>query len=191
MRIVNKRRFILFLISVLLIGILVGATGTYFIAGTETEAEVPEPEAQIVFVEKPVEKLVYATDYGKDLQYLAMCLYFEAAGCSDEHQQLVAGVVLNRVKAADYPDTISEVLTDTKFGKQYECGEKMVSEEAYSEALSTAPDELRRCKVNALAALYGLVEIPEGVIFQSNFKQGSGVYKELKTSYSSTYFCYR
>lgn len=123
------------------------------------------------------------TEYELDL--LAAIIYCEAGSdsCSDRHQQLVGQVVLNRVASDSFPDTIYDVVTQEKPTLQYS---------TYKVALKIPPDEIpERCYDNALAVLMGEVDCPDNVVFQANFKQGSGIYEEHKTSYSTTYFCYR
>lgn len=120
--------------------------------------------------------LGYAKISFDELYRLARQVYIEA-GCSwisDEHQQMVATVVMNRVESDAWPDTVYEVLTQRG---QY----------AYR---NLNPDE--RAARNALAVLEGRRALPAGVVYQSNFPQGSGVYLSIYDSYlgTTTYFCW-
>lgn len=115
----------------------------------------------------------------EELELLAKLIYCEAGSdeISDEHQQLVAQVVINRVNDDRFPNTISEVIYQKG---QYACvgNTRWGSEEV--------PE---RCYNNALKALNGEVQAPGDLIFQANFEQGTEIYKIFKTSYSITYFC--
>lgn len=111
-----------------------------------------------------------------ELYRLARQVYIEA-GCawiSDEHQRMVATVVLNRVESDLFPDTVYGVLTQKG---QY----------AYRDL---NPDE--RAVRNALAVLEGYRALPSGVLYQSNSIQGSGVYLSIYDRYlgTTTYFCW-
>lgn len=60
------------------------------------------------------------TDYTKhDLEWLAKIVHAEAEGESDEGKTAVANVILNRVKNADFPDNIYDVIFDSKYGVQF------------------------------------------------------------------------
>lgn len=115
----------------------------------------------------------------EELELLAKLIYCEAGsdGISDEHQQLVAQVVINRVNDGRFPNTISEVIYQKG---QYACvGNTRWNSEEVPE----------RCYNNALKVLNGEVQAPGDLIFQANFEQGTEIYKIFKTSYSITYFC--
>lgn len=115
----------------------------------------------------------------EELELLARLIYCEAGSdeISDEHQQLVAQVVINRVNDDRFPNTISEVIYQKG---QYACvGNTRWNSEEVPE----------RCYNNALKVLNGEVQAPDNLIFQANFEQGTEIYKIFKTSYSITYFC--
>ena len=97
---------------------------------------------------------------------------------SDEHQRLVASVVLNRMASPEFPDTMYEVLTAPG---QY--GGTIWQRQ-------TRPSE--RAVRNALYVLENGSQAPAGVIFQSNFSWlGSGVWKAIPDRYlATTYFGY-
>ena len=134
---------------------------------------------------EPIEEQepVWWTEY--DLDLLAAVIFYEAGSdnCTDEHQQLVGQVVINRMNDTRYPDTVYDVITDRKFGVQYSTANKVVSN-AGSDVIP------QRCYDNALVVLNGEIECPRDIIYQANFKQGTGIYKTFKTSYSTTYFCH-
>lgn len=56
----------------------------------------------------------------EDLYWLSRIVSAEASGESYEGQVAVANSILNRVKSNDFPDTIKEVIFDTKYAVQYE-----------------------------------------------------------------------
>lgn len=113
-----------------------------------------------------------------DLELLARIINAEAGGCTDEHQLLVGNVVLNRVASSSFPNTI--------YGVIYQKGQYSPT---WNGAINKTPSE--QAYKNAQRLLNGERFCPKNVVFQANFKQGSGVYKAISTSYSTTYFCYR
>jgi|GEM_PF-3278983 len=121
-----------------------------------------------------------------DLELLAKIVMCEAGSdwITDEHQQLVASVVMNRVNSPHFPDTIEEVIFQT--------GQYAPTWDGSWE--STVPNE--RTYENARYVLENGSIAPSNVIYQANFAQGSGVYKRFENPYTSdqvykyTYFCY-
>lgn len=115
-----------------------------------------------------------------DLYYLAAAVCREAGGASEEIQLLVANVIINRVNSSLYPDTIYGVLTDYKqYGMMWKYGvsfpdwaNQKVIDQCYSVAKRILDGE-RFC--------------PENVLFQAEFEQGSGIFKQFGDEY---YFCY-
>lgn len=135
--------------------------------------------------EQPDEILQWWTDYELDL--LAAVIYHEAGSdeCSDRHQQLVGQVVVNRMNSDEFPNTIYDVITQVKPNIQYSTYKNVVRDAGNRDIIP------QRCYDNALAVLNCEVECPDNIVWQANFKQGSGVYEEMHTSYSVSYFCYR
>ena len=84
----------------------------------------------------------------------------------------------------EFPDTIYDVVTQQN-PTQYSTYKKVLRDAGNRDIVS------QRCYDNALAVLNGEVECPDNIVWQANFKQGSGVYEEIHTSYSVSYFCYR
>ena len=122
-----------------------------------------------------------------DVDALAAVVYHEAGyGCTDRHQELVAAVVLNRVRHSDFPDTITGVITQK--GQYF--GADLSYEGQYMRSAMQA-DVWEHCKSIAVKALRGEVDCPSDVVFQANFPQGNGIYEYGYTSYSVTYFCYK
>lgn len=114
------------------------------------------------------------TVYPEGIELLAEVMYHENWHTDKEHlaAYYTGAVVLNRVKSKDFPNTIKEVL--------YQKGQYSTISRFYTRQL---PEECYHlaCK------LFKYNEVPENVIFQAMFKQGSGVYKKINTDY----FCYR
>ena len=142
----------------------------------DTDAPVDEQQDEI---------LQWWTDYELDL--LAAVIYHEAGSdeCSDRHQQLVGQVVINRMNSDEFPNTIYDVITQVKPNIQYSTYKNVVRDAGNRDIIP------QRCYDNALAVLNSEVECPDNIVWQANFKQGSGVYEEMHTSYSVSYFCYR
>ena len=83
-------------------------------------------------------------------------------------------MVLNRINSADFPDTLKEVIYEKG---QYECVNNGSIYEEYDEVAFEIAEGL-------------LVEgsiLPESVVFQAEFKQGSAVYEKV----GNTYYCYK
>ena len=98
----------------------------------------------------------------------------EAGDQCDECQQAVVTVVLNRVKSKYFPNTVQSVI----FQKgQYAC--------TWDGHYDRTPSE--QVKQNVKRVLEGKgIDVPENVVFQSQFPQGSGTWKKIGTET----FCY-
>lgn len=142
----------------------------------ETQPVTTEPVMGNV-IEPSEETKSYTDD---DLFYLAAAVCREAGGESEEIQLLVANVIINRVNSSIYPDTIYDVLTEYKqYGTMWEYGVSFPD---------WADDKVKeQCYSVAKRILEGERFCPENVLFQAEFKQGSGVYKQFGDDY---YFCY-
>lgn len=128
-------------------------------------------------VELEVEKPKYTED---DLFCLAAAVCREAGGENEDIQMLVANVVLNRVNSPHYPDSIRGVLTQRKqYGMMWKNG---ISFPSWAKEKT-----IDQCYSVAKKILEGERVCPENVIYQAEFKQGDGVYKE----YPGFYFCYK
>lgn len=114
-----------------------------------------------------------------DLFYLAAAVCCEAGSSSEEVQLLVANVVINRVSSPLYPNTVHDVLTQYKqYGAMWKYG--------ISFPKWATQDVKNQCFDVAQRILDGERVCPANVLFQAEFKQGSGVYKEV----DGFYFCY-
>ena len=146
-------------------------------APTETTdvADEPTEETTEPVVSTEPEK-TYTDD---DLFYLAAAVCREAGGESEEIQLLVANVVINRVNSSIYPDTIYGVLTDYRqYGMMWKYG---VSFPKWADQKT-----IDHCYDVARRILDGERVCPDNVLFQAEFVQGSGIYKE----FDGFYFCY-
>ncbi|MEA4896147.1 MAG: cell wall hydrolase [Oscillospiraceae bacterium] len=151
------------------------------IAETAREMGLSETDPIIVRAKEiwDAEQLQYFLDRG----IIATVIYNEAwAGCTERHRELVAAVIMNRVKSDKFPDTVYDVVAQKG---QYLIGY------ANGDPHYTPPLEVRKeCEAIAELALRGEIDCPDNVLYQAEFKQGTGVYEVCKTSYSTTYFCY-
>ena len=112
-----------------------------------------------------------------DLDILANVIAGEALSCPLDHQIAVAAVVMNRVDDPRFPDTVAEVVgQEGQYSESYLTG--------------TAPDS---CYKAAEIAYNGESDVPNNVIYQANFPQGTAVWwrSDVDTGWyqSTTYFC--
>jgi len=137
------------------------------------------------------QKLSKYTD--EDIRILATTVYYEAGSTTEQLREYVAQVVLNRVADKRFPNTIYGVVTQRgQYAGSY----------ATAEATQRIKDQDARngtynyltCVTSAKKAMMGQVDMPANVIFQANFKQGTGVWKTIYFNngyFSSTsYYCY-
>lgn len=119
---------------------------------------------------------VVETIDSEELDLLAHLLYAEAGSdwIEDNTIYMVGSVVLNRVSSEHYPNTIKEVIYQKG---QYACIlDGNINKEPSDRCYEIAEDLLRNGSI-----------LPENVIYQAEFTQGSGVYR-----YSDNlYFCYK
>ena len=115
----------------------------------------------------------------EDLNQLARLVWQEAGsdGISHEWRRDVAQVVLNRVNSSEFPNTLYDVIHQSG---QYSGASRLSSAQPTWDCVSAALD-----------ALEGKGDLPNSVVFQANFRQGSGVYRQYYLApYGTTYFCY-
>lgn len=142
----------------------------------------PEAKAVVAEIATPVEPEQTYTD--ADLEMLALVIYQEAGGdaCSDETRLMVGNVVLNRVADERFPDTIEEVLLqERQYGRLHWTGlvwADRASKPEEAHAVQRAYDCAKR-------VLEGERLLPENVIWQAEFKQGTEVVAEQ----DGFYFC--
>lgn len=158
----------------------------------DTKSDVTEPHQD--YQEKVI---TWEDKYTREeMILLAALVYAEARNCNDEHQQMVARVVLNRVESDDFPDTIEEVIYQDKPVLQYACvenGQLQTALDYYNG--KEIPDEYTSMVLeNCLENVYGVAieNIEESqeyknIVYQSEFIQGSSVAFKI----GNTYFCYK
>lgn len=115
----------------------------------------------------------------ESLDIVARVVMGEAGGCPWLHQVAVAAVVVNRVASPYFPGTVREVVA---------------APGQYTTLYLTGFDQTsRQCYEAAKKALDGESGVPEDVIWQAEFAQGSEVWwiSEVDTGWykSTTYFC--
>lgn len=126
---------------------------------------------------KPEKPKAYSDD---DLYCLAHIINAEAGddNCTHEHRVAVGSVVLNRVAADDYPDTIQEVVFQK--GQYSPTWDGRYDLEPSQDSWDTAEYLLTEGS-----------QYPANVLFQAEFTQGTGIYEMFQTIYGTTYICYR
>ena len=131
---------------------------------TETPTEEPTTEEETAV---PIDET--------ELYLMAHLIYAEAGSsmCSDDMQLYVGSVALNRVNNACFPDTLKEVIYQKG---QYAC--------TWDGNFEKEPDA--RAWRNASIVLVNGSLLPDNVVYQADFKQGSGVHCKI----SDMYFCY-
>jgi hypothetical protein len=155
---------------------------------TNVETVVIEKEVLVEVEKEVIVEVEKEVNYTYDELYcMAVVIYNEAGGnaCTDEHREFVGYVVLNRVNDSRFPDTIREVLEQPG---QYEgLGKNGVNFDKRSSNAGEAK-AVERAWATAKKVLNNRenIPIPENVIFQAEFEQGNGVYKQI----GNTYFCY-
>lgn len=152
----------------------------YYKAEEECKAAMNQVEEKITYTD-PVENYTES-----DIDYIASVIFNEADyGCTDRHRELVAAVICNRVRAWYFPNSVYGVITQAgQYNALY------ATYGSYYMNRAMASENWDTYREMAKKALDGLVDIDPEVVYQANFKQGSGVYEKGYTSYSITYFCY-
>ena len=112
-----------------------------------------------------------------DAELLAEVMYHENWYTDPKHlaARWTGAVVLNRVKSDRWPNTISEVLYQNN-PRQYSTTGKFFTVELPEGCYEMACEIIKN----------GAPEVPENVVYQSQFMQGSGLWQEK----NGEYFCY-
>lgn len=145
------------------------------------DAVQPEEPKATEYAVLPGELPIYSAE---DLETLALVIYQEAGGddCSDETRLMVGTVVLNRVADDRYPNTIAEVATEYRqYGRLYWTGLKWPERASKAEEAHA----VKRAYDCATLLLDGYRALPEDVIFQAEFAQGT----EVVAHQDGFYFC--
>jgi len=117
--------------------------------------------------------------YDKDLYLLGQVIEAESGSdwIKDDVQLMVGNVVINRVLSDKFPSTIYDVVHAPN---QYQF---------IKHGITVRPS--KRALDNARKILNGTRVIPKNVVYQSEYKNlGDGIYKKVKTKYSTMYFSY-
>lgn len=120
--------------------------------------------------------------YPYSIELLAQVMFHENY-CNGETVMYYTGaVVMNRVRSKNWPNTVKDVLYQ-KNPLQYSTTGKFFTKEIPESVYHLA------CKVAK-----GTPDVPENVLYQAMFPQGSGVWNKIPSSYAPTkdfeYFCY-
>lgn len=113
----------------------------------------------------------------EDLWYLSHVIQAESGYCEKAMMEGVGSVLINRRDSDLFPDSIRECVEQPG---QYSTLSWLESQEPTDEVMEVAIDLLESGS-----------KYPADVLYQANFRQGSGVYKTLSTPYSTMYFCYQ
>ena len=148
------------------------------------EANAPKSEQQVEQTQEPdldpVPQPVYIyvpreEQYYIDLELLAHLIYSEVGDDGEEAMYYAGSVVLNRIRNGEYPnDLYSVVYQKGQYEVTWNGG--LYKEEPSDIAYEVAADLLEEGSI-----------LPEGVVYQAEFKQGSGTFEII----GSTYFCYQ
>ena len=187
-----KRILVLMCAAALLFALLAGPAGAVGLPRTDFLAEMcaavtaGDYAAGETAAAKRAEKieifeLPYAQIDFEELWLLSKIIYAEAGSywLPMDWKMAVGEVVLNRMASPEFPDTMREVLEQP--GQYYGQGN------AYFDSLKPSPE----CVEAARRLLEGeRVLCAPSVVFQSNYRLGSGVFLELKdAALGSTYLC--
>lgn len=142
------------------------------ITESTTTAKPISTPTEAVVVSEIIEEPKYTEE---ELDLLARIVWCEAGSdwLTDEHQQAIASVVINRKNDNRFPNTVKGVVYQKG---QYACvGNGMINQ---------TPNQ--RAYDNAKYVLENGITIPDNVVWQAQFRQGRGVYKYIE----GHYFCY-
>lgn len=156
--------------------VITGDVGIPQVTEAITQAIEKAVEKKSTPTPEPTEESAKIAD-AEDVELLAEVIYHENWHTDEEKKTAywTGAVVLNRVKSDHWPNTIREVLYQ-KNPTQYSTTHKFFTVELPEECYEMARNILEN----------GTPDVPENVVYQSRFKQGSGVWQEL----NGEYFCY-
>lgn len=112
-------------------------------------------------------------NYSQELAVLSALVGAEVGDLSDDCQIAAASVVLNRINSPAFPDTVYDVV--------YQPGQY---ETVDNGKIENHPDD--NVRKNVEYVLQNGSQIPENVVYQGMFSQGSGVWDII----DGEYFCY-
>lgn len=151
---------------------------------TPTPENTPQPEIQPQTEEIPEPEETEQPYTDEELEMLALVIYQEAGGdaCSDETRLMVGTVVINRIADERFPDTMYEVITaKSQYGRLHWTG-LVWPERASNPGEAHA---VERAYTIAERILQGERALPEDVIYQAEFQQGT----EVVAQQDGFYFC--
>lgn len=160
------------LIVMMILIMLVGSVPVNAKTKPKTFQETLQQTAQIIT--KIIQKYLEVVE---SVNLIAEVIYWENWYTDKERKtaRWTGGVVMNRVKSPNYPNTVKEVLYQ-KHPVQYSTTEYFFTKELPKECYEMAWD----------IYLNGVPEMPDNVVYQATFKQGSGEWKNL----NGESFCY-
>lgn len=146
------------------------------------ESDLPDTHEEYVeyFAEAEEEAVIgeieIVTYTEEELGLLARVIFAECGSnwCSDKMQQYTGSVVLNRMASPLFPNTMREVI--------YQKGQYSIVK---SGAINKTPNE--RAYNCARFLLENGSVLPSNVVFQSQHRQGDGLYEQVQ----NMYFCYK
>ena len=119
--------------------------------------------------------------YPEGISLLAEVMFHENYVNGETVMYYTGAVVMNRVRNKWFPNTVREVLYQTKPTVQYSTTHKFFKKEI--------PESVYHL---AAKVAKGTPDVPEGVLYQAMFQQGR-IWKAIPSSYSKhdiEYFCY-
>lgn len=130
-------------------------------------------------VEYGLDKLTLSYE---DIRYMAMITYLECGGMNwvtEEQCCLTAAVLFNRAKSSEFPNTVKECA--------YQRGQYSTVRKNFEQVI---PNEISVS--SAVKVATGEYSIPASVVFQANFRQGSGTYMSIYDEHLGTtsYYCH-
>lgn len=142
----------------------------------EPDVQMDEPEVSVV--DQYGQQVVEDDVSWEDIYLLASLIHAEVGSVPDDECLYACGsVVLNRMASEEFPDTLEGVIYQSEPTVQYAC--------TIDGNLDKEPDD--RCLEIAEELLHTKSRLPEDVVYQAEFEQGSGVYKRFE----NVVFCYR
>lgn len=123
-----------------------------------------------------------------DLLALTNTIYCEAGHRENSMRIGVGAVVINRVNDPAFPNTIVGVVTQRGQYRQWYATEAC-KRDCKQQDNAYGRDYWGECQEIAMQCMMGLSGVPENVVWQANFKQGSGVYKYWPEW--NFYLCYK
>lgn len=126
----------------------------------------------------------FITDGKNDLELMAIAIYKEAGGdnCTDDTRIKVGNVIVNRTKDDRFPDTVEGVLTEYRQYNTFYLTGVVWPERASYASEKAAVERAYEC---AERVLLGESLLPEDVVFQAEFMQGT----EIVSYQDGIYFC--